>query len=103
METKKFKLQTIAAKLGPILHLGEASVAQPTTVSQPQTNLNEPPSQSSKKYQELNSDQNDLYRETTMASVSNVAMAGYESRLNSAASIRSEISNPLEKNFEADF
>ena len=82
--------------------MGEGTVNPP---AQSQTKASETTSESSKKYQDLTNDQNELYRETTMASVSNVAMAGYDSsRLNSAASIRTNdgLSGP-EKNFEADF
>ena len=82
--------------------MGEAAVSQPAVVPVSQPQINEPPSQSSKKYENLTSDQNELYRETSMASVSNVAMAGYDSRSTSAASVRSESTNSL-KNFEEDF
>lgn len=104
----KFKMQAIAAKLGPILHLGESIVnkpAAPAPASTAATASDPVQSESSKKYQDLTANTNDYYREASMASVSNIAMAGATSRLslNSARSTIPENATGREKDFEADF
>lgn len=93
------ELQSIAARLGPILNFGSDIKSNQQSDQQKQQITNEEPvssqtsEESSKKYQDLNS-QNQFYRESSVATISNIDP---RSGLTSAMSTRSYTSSALEQ------
>lgn len=94
------KLQEISSKLGPILNLGELMPRQKTAIDS-STAQQQQTIDSSQKYTEISQDSS-LSRETTMASVSRIGLAGADpSRPSTAVATRPQSSTAdLKKNFE---